>query len=168
MARNVRQTVDPSVAKQACEAVRSKQMTVLGAQKAFGISRKSILRRLKGDCAMDAKVGAATVLSQEDENSIVDTLLYAAHHHLGLTRSDLVEAVRQLCNDGRNISWKADEGPGPKRVRGFFERHQQLSERSSRTYEANRVVANDDERLRSFNKSWEDFTKEHDIEADHL
>ncbi|CAM9539211.1 unnamed protein product, partial [Sphacelaria rigidula] len=134
MARNVRQKVDPSVAKQACEAVRSKQMTVLGAQKAFGISRKSMLRRLKGDCAMYAKVGTATVLSQEEEDSIVDTLLYAAHNHLGLlsrlTRSDSVEAVRQLCNDGRNILWKANEGQGPKLVRGFLQRHPQLSERS--------------------------------------
>ncbi|CAM9448747.1 unnamed protein product, partial [Sphacelaria rigidula] len=139
-------------------------MTVLGAQKPFGISRKSILRRLKGDCAMDATVGAATVFSQEEKNSIVDTLLYAAHNHLGLARSDLVEAVGQLCNDGRNIPWKADEGPGPKWVRSFLQRHPQLSERSSLIYEANRVVADDDERLRSFYKSWEDFNKEHDIQ----
>ena len=60
MAPSVRQKVDPSVAKEACEAVQSK-MTVLQAQKAFGISRKSIIRRLKGVCAMDASVGPATV-----------------------------------------------------------------------------------------------------------
>ena len=44
----MRQKVDPSVAKEACEAVQSKKMTALQVQKAFGISRKSIIRRLNG------------------------------------------------------------------------------------------------------------------------
>ena len=164
----MRQKVDPSVAKEACEAVQSKKMTALQAQKAFGISRKSIIRRLKGVCAMDASVGPATVLRREEEGWIVDTLLYAAHNHLGLSRSDLVEAVRKLCSDGRQVPWKPEQGPGPKWVRGFLKRHPQLSERSSRIYEANRVVSNDDERLRSFYGAWEDFTKDNDLEANHL
>ena len=167
MAPSVCQKVDPSVAKETCEAVQSK-MTVLQAQKAFGISRKSIIRRLKGVCAMDSSVGPATVLRREEEGWIVDTLLYAAHKHLGLSRSDLVEAVRTLCSDGRQAPWKPEQGPGPKWVRGFLKRHPQLSERSSRIYEANRVVSNDDERLRSFYGAWESFTKGNNLEANHL
>ena len=87
---------------------------------------------------------------------------------MGLSRSDLVEAVRKLCSDGRQVPWKPEQGPGPKWVRGFLKRHPQLSERSSRIYEANRVVSNDDERLRSFYGAWEDFTKDNDLEANHL
>ena len=84
MTPSVRRKVDPSLAKETCEAVQSKKMTALQAQKAFGISRKSIIRRLNGDCAMDASVGPATVLRREEEEWIVDTLLYAAHNHLGV------------------------------------------------------------------------------------
>ena len=164
----MRRKVDPSVAKEACEAIQSKKMTAPQAQKAFGISRKSIIRRLNGDCAMDASVGPEAVLRREEEEWIVDTLLYAAHNHLGLSRSDLVEAVRKLCSDGRQVPSKPEQGPGPKWVRGFLKRHPQLSERSSRIYEANRVVSNDDERLPSFYKAWEDFTKENDLKANHL
>ena len=130
MTPSVRRKVDPSLAKETCEAVQSKKMTALQAQKAFGISRKSIIRRLNGDCAMDASVGPATVLRREEEEWIVDTLLYAAHNHLGLSRSDLVEAVRKLCSDGRQVPRKPEQGPGPKWVRGFLKRHPQLSERS--------------------------------------
>ena len=161
----MRQKVDPSVAKEACEAVQSKKMTVLQAQKAFGISRKSIIRRLKGV----VRWGSCDSSNwREEEGWIVDTLLYAAHNHLRLSRSDLVEAVRKLCSDGRQVPWKPEQGPGPKWVRGFLKRHPQLSERSSRIYEANRVVSNDDERLRSFYGAWEDFTKDNDLEANHL
>ena len=108
---------------------------------------------------MDASVGPATVLRREEEGWIVYTLLYAAHNHLGLSRSDLVEALRKLCSDGRQIPWKPVQGPGAKWVRGFLKWHLQLSERSSRMYEVNIVVSNDDEGLRSFYGTWEDFTK---------
>eukprot|EP00904_Undaria_pinnatifida_P002903 jgi/Undpi1/12613/HiC_scaffold_6.g02282.m1 len=117
---------------------------------------------------MDASVGPATVLRQEEEGWIVATLLYAAHNHLGLSRSGLVEAVRKLCSDGRQVPWKPEQGPGPKWVRGFLKRHPQLSERSSRIYEANRGVSNDDERLRSFCGVWEGFTKDNNLQANHL
>ena len=75
MAPRVRQKVDPCVAKEACEAVQSNKITVLQAQKAFGISRKSIIRRLKGV----VRWGSCDSSNwREEEGWIVDTLLYAA------------------------------------------------------------------------------------------
>ncbi|CAN0440519.1 unnamed protein product [Ascophyllum nodosum] len=84
------------------------------ASEAYSISVSSIAKRLKGKVRMDASVGAGTVLTLEEENSLEDALIWAAHRHLGVGRLELKQAVTKLCNDGRLVPWARDTGPGRK------------------------------------------------------
>ena len=137
-----RSKVDVVRAQAAVDAVRSGAMSYRVASEAYSISVSSIAKRLKGKVRMDASVGAGTVLTLEEENSLEDALIWAAHRHLGVGRLELKQAVTKLCNDGRLVPWDRVNGPGRKWLDLFLRRHPRLSERSCRIYEANRISLN--------------------------
>ncbi|CAB1114064.1 unnamed protein product [Ectocarpus sp. CCAP 1310/34] len=89
-----RRQVDPEQARKACEAVRGgmkiREASVYALWAIDGWSSKS---RLDGEVAMKAKVGPATALSEEEENSLEDVLLYAGRHCLAVGRLHLLETV---------------------------------------------------------------------------
>ena len=99
---------------------------------------------------------------------LADALLWAAHHNLALGRSELVDAVRTICLHGRAIPWDPEKGLGQSWVEGFFKRHPELSTRSSRIFEANRVQADDEERLREFYRVWNKYVSEEKPALDHI
>ncbi|CAN0545844.1 unnamed protein product, partial [Ectocarpus sp. 12 AP-2014] len=163
-----RSRVDSAAAEKACAAVRNGSMSRYAAAAAFGLSKTSLLRRLSGECDMDARVGHGTVLTKEEENALEDVLLYAGRNYIPLTRNDLKERVRQLCNDGRPIPWDPDKGPGKSWLQGFLRRHDRISLRLARIYEANRMTSPEDDRLHKFYKFWQEFVNEHKPAPDHV
>ena len=163
-----RSKVDVVRAQAAVDAVRSGAMSYRVASEAYSISVSSIAKRLKGKVRMDASVGAGTVLTLEGENSLEDALIWAAHRHLGVGRLELKQAVTKLCNDGRLVPWARDTGPGRKRLDLFLRRHPRLSERSCRIYEANRITADDEPRLRSFYANWQELITRLQPQPDHI
>ena len=166
--RMSRSKVDPDRAQVAVEAVRCGAMSYRAAAAAFEVPRSCIESRVKGKVDIEASVGVATVLTAEEENSIEDALIWAAHRYLGVGRTEVIEAVRKLCSDGRPVPWDPDKGPGYKWLRLFMRRHPRLSERSSRIYEANRVTADDEPRLRDFYNSWKELLDRLQPKADHV
>ncbi|CAN0191161.1 unnamed protein product, partial [Ascophyllum nodosum] len=138
------------------------------ASEAYSISVSSIAKRLKGKVRMDASVGAGTVLTLEEENSLEDALIWAAHRHLGVGRLELKQAVTKLCNDGRLVPWDRVNGLGRKWLDLFLRRHPRLSERSCRIYEANRITADDEPRLRSFYANWKELITRLQPQPDHI
>ena len=117
---------------------------------------------------MDASVGAGTVLTLEEEKSLEDALIWAAHRHLGVGRLELKQAVTKLCNDGRLVPWDRVNGPGRKWLDLFLRRHPRLSERSCRIYEANRITADDEPRLKSFYANWKELITRLQPQPDHI
>lgn len=65
-----RARVDPQQAQKACDAVRSGQLSLRAAAKAFGLNKDALSRRLSGAMAMDARVGPETVLSKAEEDAV--------------------------------------------------------------------------------------------------
>ena len=63
---------DVALAQAAVDAVRSGAMSYRVASEAYSVSVRSIAERLKSEVRMDASVGAAKVLSLEEENSLED------------------------------------------------------------------------------------------------
>eukprot|EP00752_Nemacystus_decipiens_P009450 g8449.t1 len=163
-----RQRVDSAAAEKACEAVRSGLMSQKAAAAAFGVGRTSLQRRLSGVCAMDARPGPRTVMTAAEEDAVEDLLLYAGRNYIPLSTADLRERVRQLCNDGRQIPWNRDKGPGKDWLRGFLGRHERISKRLARIYESNRVTTPEDERLHKFYDFWGEFLAEHKPQPDHI
>ena len=90
-----RSKVDVVRAQAAVDAVRSGAMSYRVASEAYSISVSSIAKRLKGKVRMDASVGAGAVLTLEEENSLEDALIWAAHRHLGVGRLELKQAVNE-------------------------------------------------------------------------
>ena len=163
-----RAQVDPEKATAAVTAVREGSMSFRRAAETFGVSVGSIQKRLKGEVSMDSKLGANTNLTREEEAVLVDTLLWAARHGLALGRSELVDALRTLCLDGRPVPWNPETGPGKGWVQRFFERHPELSTRSTRIFEANRMQADDEERLREFYDIWAEYVMQVQPAPDHV
>lgn len=161
-----RRRVDAQQAQKACEAVRG-GMSVRKAAKVYDIDRLSLKRRLDGEVAMDAKVGPGTVMSEEEENSIEDCLLYAGRNCLAVSRLHLLETVRLLCLD-RKTPWDPEKGPGKDWLAGFLERHPRVRERTTRIYEANRVTDESEPRIVEFYRKWAALLEDLKPEADHV
>ena len=117
---------------------------------------------------IDASVGAGTVLTLEEEKSLEDALIWAAHRRLGVGRLELKQALTKLGNDGRLVPWDRVNGPGRKWLDLFLRRHPRLSERSCRIYEANRITADDEPRLRSFYANWKELITRLQPQPDHI
>ena len=92
-----RSKVDVVRAQAAVDVVRSGAMSYRVALEAYSISVSSIAKRLKGRVRMDASVDAGTVLTLEEENSLEDALIWAAHRHLGVGR--LGSRAQTSCNE---------------------------------------------------------------------
>ena len=107
-----RETEDPKKAAAAVKVVREGTMSIWHATETFAVSKTSIHKRLKGVIPMDSKVGPSTVLTQEDEAALVDSLLWAGRHQLALGRSEMVDAVRTLYLGDHPVPWRPEIGPG--------------------------------------------------------
>ncbi|CAB1107197.1 unnamed protein product [Ectocarpus sp. CCAP 1310/34] len=143
-------------------------MSVRKAAGVFGVGRTSIEDRRRGKVAMNAKVGAETILSKEEEDSLEDILLFAARNFLAVGRVHLRDAVRRLCNDGRRIPWDPEKGPGKDWLAGFRRRHPRVAERSTRIYEANRITEDEEPRMVQFYERWAALLDEFKPEANHV
>ena len=116
-------------------------MSIRHAAETFAVSKTSIHKRLKGVIPMDSKVGRSTVLTREEEAVLVDSLFWAGRNQLALGRSELVDAVRRLCLDGRPVPWDPETGPGRRWVQCLLKRHSVFSTRDARIFEDSRVQA---------------------------
>lgn len=73
--------------------------------------------------------------------------------------------MRKICDDGREVPWDPDKGPGKSWLDGFMRRHPRLSERTTHIYEANRINEDDQPRLESFYEAWSEYVAENNLTA---
>ena len=71
----------------AMEAATSGEMTVSASSRVFNVPRKTLDDRLKGHVIHGTKPGVTTVLTSEEENSLIKYLLYMAERGFPLTRT---------------------------------------------------------------------------------
>ena len=67
---------------------------------------------------MDASVGAGTVLSLEEENSLKDALVWAAHRHLGLKEERATARAANRAAKNAAIAARASQKMAGGRGRG--------------------------------------------------
>ncbi|XP_060577849.1 uncharacterized protein LOC132734964, partial [Ruditapes philippinarum] len=84
--------------------------------------------------------GPAKQLTQEEETSIVNYLLYMARHGLPMTRAMIrcyvVEIVKR---SGRSSLYNLEKGPSDEWFRKFYKRHPELSERKAENQDRSRT-----------------------------
>ena len=66
-----------------------------------GVSHQSVRNKKTGISALGAKTGPPTILTADEENAIVDTLIHLSLSGISVGLQTLREKVAQVCSDGR-------------------------------------------------------------------
>ena len=84
----------------ALQAVKDKRMTLRDAQKEYGVPKTTLIDRLAGK--RGAKLGRTTVLSEEEEEYLVERILVMGEWGFPLAKRDLTQIVKDyLDRQGR-------------------------------------------------------------------
>ena len=113
--------------ERAVDLVRSKQMSLLGASKAFGIPYATLGDKVRGRRPMQA--ASKTVLSKEEEKKLVEWLVEVSRRGFGLTKDDLKDMVKTILDDRGVKTIFKDNRPGKDWMQAFFKRYPEIRER---------------------------------------
>ncbi|KAK9539464.1 hypothetical protein VZT92_004570 [Zoarces viviparus] len=98
---------------QALQEVKAGRLTLRQAAQQFGVPKSSLSDRVSGRVSSDCVYGQRTLLTLEDEDSLVEYCLYSASHGFPLTNPGghrLREKPRQIYNsDEISFSWTLQE-----------------------------------------------------------
>lgn len=126
-------------------------MTVRAAAEQFGVPKSTLHRKLKGE-SVYCKMGPKTVLTEQEEQEIVDTILYAAEQGFPLTKSQLVDTVQRYLNNANRKSKFPNNRPQKKWFKAFMKRHPNISIRKAQKLSTKRASITEEELRDWFNK----------------
>ncbi len=126
----------------AVDAVSSGEMTITASSRAFSVPRKTLDDRVKGHVTHGKKPGINTVLSAEEESSLVQYLLYMAQRGFPLTRT-MTKAFAWAISkrSGTDNRFSKSDGPGEHWWQLFRSRHPEIRLRKSDNLEHSRAEA---------------------------
>ncbi|KAB0790704.1 hypothetical protein PPYR_14850, partial [Photinus pyralis] len=106
-------------------------MSIRRASAQFHIPKTTLIDKMKNKHKEGARPGAPTVLSSEEEQSLVEWILYLGRVGFPVTKGQLMESVAKLVASlGRPNTFK-NGMPGRHWYEGFLARHTELSTRIS-------------------------------------
>ncbi|VDI05778.1 Hypothetical predicted protein [Mytilus galloprovincialis] len=103
----------------AYKAAKLGQMSIAQASKTYNVPRMTLSDRVKGKVAMDAKMGASTVLTSEDEISLVNYIEYMAQRGFPLSVSQVIGFAWCIAKEHPGARVFNESGPTEKWWRGF-------------------------------------------------
>ena len=134
----------------AYNAVMKGDMSVTRASKHFGVNKKSLLRRTRGDIPVNACVGKATALSSHHEQELAECIKLLAGWGWGFTSEEVKNIVRDFTKE-MQIDTPFTEGrPGDDWFRGFLMRHPDIVPRKTEHLSNARARAEDPEVIKHF------------------
>ena len=80
----------------AVDAVRGGKMNLLQASKKFPIPRSTLRTKVEGISAMDAKMGASTIFTQDEENVLANWVLGLAKAGFPISKTNILHVVGEL------------------------------------------------------------------------
>ncbi|KAK9686715.1 CENP-B N-terminal DNA-binding domain [Popillia japonica] len=123
----------------AIEAVKSKTLSLHEAAQTYGISKSTLWRKVKNRHMKS--IGGQTVLSETEEEQIVETILYAADWGFPLDKEDIKDLIQSyLHRQGRTIKTFTNNKPGNNWYYGFIRRNSQLNIRLSENIKRSRAA----------------------------
>ena len=113
---------------QAYDCVMNGLMSTNAAEKKFNVPRMTLTDRLSGRIAIDAELGRPTALSSAEEACIEKYTTYMAHQLFPLTRSQVMGLAWAL-DIRKEVKERkfGDSGPSLKWLKGFRNRHPDLT-----------------------------------------
>lgn len=109
---------------------------VIGGKKIAEVSRKynipeSTIRAKKLNKYNDKPPGPSTVLSNEEEEELVQWIFYCCKQGFAVTKNKLVENVKMLCDSGNKKTPFVNNKPGRSWLESFLKRHPNVREKIS-------------------------------------
>lgn len=134
----------------AYNSVMNKQLSATHSAKIYKVNKKSLLRRIRGEIAVDAHVGRSTALSIVDEQEIVECLKLASEWGWGFTKSELQYIVQEYCmKTGKETPFRNDR-PGRDWMAGFLSRHTSIVARKTEQLSSARARAQDPQTIQQW------------------
>ena len=109
----------------------------------FGVERRALRERIEGNRETEAKVGKKSLLSNEEENCLVNHLMEMAELGFGYEAVQIRTLVRTLLHKKESevtTSW----------FNSFMERHPNLSRRRAQALEKQRLINSDEETIQAY------------------
>ena len=111
----------------AYKAAKLGQMSIAQASKTYNVPRMTLSDRVKGKVAMDAQMGASTVLTSKDEISLVNYIEYMAQRGFPLSVSQVIGFAWCIAKEHPGARVFNESGPTEKWWRGFKKRQPEVS-----------------------------------------
>ncbi|KAK8387306.1 hypothetical protein O3P69_018117 [Scylla paramamosain] len=128
--------------KRAVELVRSKQMFLKGASKAFGIPYGTLGDKVRGRRPMQA--ASKTVLLKEEEKKLVDWLIEVSQRGFGWTKDNFKDMMKTILDTRGAKTVFKENCPGKDWMQAFFNRHPEIWERMGQPLGHERAVMTKD------------------------
>ena len=125
-----RRQYDPTVINHAVQLVTDGSLSLSQAAKSFNIPKTTLHDRVHHKYTT-AAVGAKPVLNEAEEARVVGWALHMSKIGYGRTRQELCTVIKKILDaDGRPNPF-VDNRPGRKWLKRFFERHTELTSRTT-------------------------------------
>ena len=142
--------VDSQAMVDAYNSVMKKEMSANQAAKYFGVSKKSLLRRVRGEIPVHAHVGRTCTLSPDQELELAECLKLLADWGWGFNKAEVKDLIQEFCTHHAMETPFTNNHPGRDWLDGFLRRHPSIAPRKTEQLSSARARAQDPEVVRAW------------------
>ncbi|KAI5636428.1 DDE superfamily endonuclease domain-containing protein [Phthorimaea operculella] len=139
----------------AIEAVE-KGASAYSAAKIFNVPRTTLLDKISGRSAVDAKKGPDPVLTAQEETHLKNWLIFMADSGFPVTKNQLLDSVSILVQKLQRKNPFTGNRPGRHWYEGFIKRHPEIGQRVAQNLSQTRAAVKEDD-IRTWFKEIEDY-----------
>lgn len=140
MAERKRLNYAPETMDTALKLIKNDGVSVRSVSKMFNIPRSTLQDKLLSRYKGTGNYGAPTVLSLEEEEKIVDWIVYLGELGFPVTKVQLIETVTKLISNLSRPNPFQDGIPGRHWYAGFLKRHPKISKRVPQSLTTSRAA----------------------------
>lgn len=136
----------------------SKGLSIRDASKRFQVPFSTIRCKVKGIYAVGKKSGPSTILTTEEEQKLVDWILFVSSKGFPYTKDMLLDSVKLLMKELKRENPFTNGRPGRHWFEAFLKRHPELSLRTPQNLCERRAQVTE-EKLRGWFQEIEDYLR---------
>ena len=106
----------------------------------FGVPKSTLHLKLKNNETTNSIKGAPTILTEQEENKIVEWILFCAERGFPVTKSHLLDCVQRFVISEKRDNPFRDNRPGKHWYNAFMKRHNNLTKRISQNLTSSRAA----------------------------
>ena len=99
---------------EAINAVQNQGMSFKMASKTHGVPRSTLMNKVHGKPPLNRRMGPTTILTETEENALVQWICKIARAEFPLIKDDLLSAVQKIVTDSGKDNPFTDNRPGRK------------------------------------------------------